>query len=458
MFQPSFSHPTPQSIKRNVGFRFGSIVIAILLLSPFLSICQGLSTFKGQLLDKETKKPIEYATVFLRAGSISTVTNSEGYFVFHIDESLHADSIIFSSLGYKTLVIAVTEVNGLTKIFLEPKVIVLDEVIVSTNSKVMPAREVVKKALAGIKENFGDKFILDGYLRKYQQIDDRYTSYLDAAVQIYDDQFTVMDQKKQAEYIDVLAVRKSFNFNNKGYDNWLDKISNQSNWLARLLADDDVRYQSGLLDNGNTYTTGDYISFNEHECYQILVVKKPWFYLKPGKKSVQSELKLVIDAESFKIYKIIDNEVTTDLNDKTQFSWEKKVNEKVNCRILGGKRTVEFKEHEGKLYLNYVSELILAEDFQAKTGQNLHINEYFWELSINKVTRNPAKKEVNAFSLSKRDDLRMSLMEYNPSFWTTYNIIPLSSKGQKAFADLSKELPVESQFEKSNRDLKNKSK
>src|SRR5688572_30135413 len=285
---------------------------AILTFCLIFNLCgaagQNIFTIKGHLFDKSDKKPIPYATVHVKNQNIATIANSEGFFEFHTPSKFIDDSLVFSCLGYKTLTSLARELLSKSEFLLEPRVVVLAEIIVGADNE-DAVREIIRKSIQNIHKNYPDTFLLNGFFRKYQKVDDKYVSYLDAAIELYDDQFSKdLNKKKKPEMINVKAVRKSFTFNKKGYVNWVDHISDSSNWLARLLSRNDVRYRNGLLNKTNKFKMAGYTTFNNRLCYKISVLKKPSHYIKPDNSNYEATITLIIDVDNFKIYHMTDEE------------------------------------------------------------------------------------------------------------------------------------------------------
>ncbi|MGB5819141.1 MAG: carboxypeptidase-like regulatory domain-containing protein [Saonia sp.] len=115
--------------------------------------------YKGQVLDKHTGEPIPYVNIGILNRAKGTVTDVNGYFHLEInplDYSLE-DTLQFSSLGYKTVKKKVPTLtfayNEYPKIFLEPDIIALDEVVL----------------VAGVEE---EQFVNEkiGYKNKWEKI------------------------------------------------------------------------------------------------------------------------------------------------------------------------------------------------------------------------------------------------------------------------------------------------
>lgn len=91
--------------------------------------------YKGLVLDKSTGEPIPYVNIGILNKAKGTVTDAKGYFHLEINPMDYTvkDTLQFSSLGYKTVKKIVPNLNFVyneyPKIFLEPDIIALDEVV-----------------------------------------------------------------------------------------------------------------------------------------------------------------------------------------------------------------------------------------------------------------------------------------------------------------------------------------
>jgi hypothetical protein len=268
-------------------------------------------------------------------------------------------------------------------------------------------------------------------------------SFLDAAVKLYDREFTSSDRKKLPQAVLVEAVRKSHYLNFKPFRNWVDGIAEASNWLARLLKSDDVRYQNGLLDKKNEFELIGNTFFNNELCFEVHVKKLPWVYAKPNDNSTT---KLVIGLKDYKIYRIVHEEMA-DRDNSDSYIWRKTTNDTIISRISGGAKVLEFKELHGKLYLSSLRETNYIEDFNIKSGRIEFENEYTWELQVVEVIEKADDAAIARFNFQNtRDNFKVLDKPYDPIFWKSYNVIPFTAEMKKAFKDLSKNTPIEKQF------------
>lgn len=404
---------------------------------------QEIITLKGTIIDEETNKPIKYSSISLIDHNIFTTSNADGYFTFHLSPKHINGSIEVSHVGYQKAIYKVKDILNKSAFYLSPKLVFLPEVIVTDNPEKF-AKQVVKKALEKISENYPtQEYVLEGYFRKIHKIDSSYVSFLDAAIKLYDNEFTVDNKRKAAEAVLVEAVRESYDLNKKPYRSWADGISRESNWLARLLERNDVRYRNGLLDKKNKYTLSGSILFDDELCYEIQVTKLPWRYTKATNGS---SIKLIIGSENYKIFRIEHEEMVKE-NDFNSMVWKKQTNDTIVSAVRGGTKILEFKDVNGKLYLHYLKETHFVADYNVQAARTAYSNVYSWELFVNRVIEkvdNDTREKINFDNT--RDNFKILDKPYDPDFWRSFNLVPFTEENKKAFKDLSVETEIEYQF------------
>jgi len=104
----------------------------------------------SKVVDSTTQKPIPYATIQLNKSGM--ITNEEGRFSFLFNKNLKTtDSLIISCIGFETLAKPLNQFKD-SVIYLIPKTIELDEVIL-TNKK-YTVYEIIDKVKENIKKNY----------------------------------------------------------------------------------------------------------------------------------------------------------------------------------------------------------------------------------------------------------------------------------------------------------------
>ena len=91
----------------------------------------------GTLLDAETGHPIPYGTIYLQGSSWGTTSNQDGQFHIHIPDTLPSFRLVCSHIGYQKQEIDLTTLMRQdTIIHLTPNVVSLHEVIVSMRNPI----------------------------------------------------------------------------------------------------------------------------------------------------------------------------------------------------------------------------------------------------------------------------------------------------------------------------------
>jgi thiol-disulfide isomerase/thioredoxin len=109
------------------------IFLLVLFAHIYATItCAQVLTFEGKVTDSLTEKGIPYVNIGFPAYSIGTSSNELGDFVIKIPQERRGDTLVFSSIGYVTLKIAVKAMIGqksIRNIVLKPNTINLDEFV-----------------------------------------------------------------------------------------------------------------------------------------------------------------------------------------------------------------------------------------------------------------------------------------------------------------------------------------
>jgi len=113
-----------------------------------------LEKINGQVLDKDTKKPIAYADIYYEQTGKSVVSNNQGAFM--ISKEINSKYLTVSAFGYKNDSIDITNISLPVTFYLEPSQeehFVLDELVIDTSKK-LSVKQILKKARANVKSNY----------------------------------------------------------------------------------------------------------------------------------------------------------------------------------------------------------------------------------------------------------------------------------------------------------------
>jgi hypothetical protein len=129
------------------------------LISVFLFLILYLVTYsqiiKGTILDKNTKSPIAFATVFFNTTSVGSYTDDKGFFKLDI-RNIISMPLTISALGYFSTNISDYSPNTDIIVYLTPKVFELNEVVIKAEGKEQGRKQnldIFRREFLGRTEN-----------------------------------------------------------------------------------------------------------------------------------------------------------------------------------------------------------------------------------------------------------------------------------------------------------------
>lgn len=139
-------------------------------------------TISGIVKDKQTKKKLEYVNISVPGTNVGTITNNDGEFSIKVRNTLRAQQVEVSHIGYLNSLIPV---NGKDlyeyTVLLEPNVSSLNEIIVRANDP----RLIVEEAISKVAKNYtatGSQ--LTGFYRETAQKGRRYINISEAVIDV----------------------------------------------------------------------------------------------------------------------------------------------------------------------------------------------------------------------------------------------------------------------------------
>lgn len=169
-------------------------LIGLIILAGFVNVSHAQEnsadyiTVSGVVKNQQTKKRLEYVNISVPGSNVGTVTNAEGEFSFKVKNSLNAQKVEISHLGYFNNQIALTgnDIKEYT-VFLTPYANLLDEVIIHARDP----RFLVEEAIDKIPANYNPKpSMLTGFYRETVQKGRRYINLSEAVIDIYKTPYT----------------------------------------------------------------------------------------------------------------------------------------------------------------------------------------------------------------------------------------------------------------------------
>lgn len=380
-------------------------------------------TISGKALDKESKEPLVFASVGIKGKSISTVTNLQGAFDFHLPEEYRNEILVISMLGYNNFEAPVWSLatDKEQTFLLDKSTTMLQEVVVADT---LTGGDIFRIALARIEHNYPmQPFMLDGFYRDVKKVGGRYISLLEAAVKIYDEDYSAPRNKfKLRERVRLIEVRKSL-----GYENKFTLYFDQGNLLEDLLLHNSVRYHQidPQADIFNRIVREKDSFYNGSHIY-VLSAKE------------QFDLKVYIDKRTYAVIRLeYEAKPSDDIFDKRNG---------LVGKDGGLKKIIEFREFDDKMYLNFITMTSKVNWFDIATKELKFQAELFQQLLINNVNSTPLDR-IRSTEKMRNYGLQYQDLPYNKRFWDNYNVIKETPVDKEVLADLEKVAPLEKQFE-----------
>lgn len=404
------------------------------LLSTFLllvcncTFSQSVKTIDAQVLDSETGKPLEYASVHLKNGTLGTLTNSSGQFEFHIPTSSTDDTLQVSYIGYENFSGSVIDLSSTSSfiIRLAPKSMLLKEVIIAEND--LTGKEIVQKAIKEIRNNYSKEPIrMECFFREIEWENGKCVQVTEAAVQLYDKDYN-KDRNLFREEINTLSVRRSISYRQmEGYNDLGAAI-------VDLIENNDVRYQKGIVrTKGNEYSLDSVTYYNNRPVYII------------SARNRLDKATLVIDLDSFAFLKVTLERRKWDANRAPYyFNWDYTDSLKLG-RVMF-KYSLEFTETNGVMYPSYMMEEEIAHVYAPTSGNVSIVKKERLEMIINKIISGQSAGDFKKEKITRK--YRVPVGEYDEEFWNSYTLLKLNTIDKQAIIDLENEMSINDQFKK----------
>ncbi len=380
-------------------------------------------TISGRIVDKENEEALPFASIGIQGKALGTISNLQGDFDFHLDNSLRNDILVVNMLGYKSFEQPVWSLlTDSLVIRLERANYLLQEVTIKDS---LNGGDIMRIAISRMGANYPDQpFLMEGFYRDLKKVADTYISLLEAAVEIYDENYEPPRNKyKLRERVALKQVRRSL-----GYGSKFTTFFDQGNLLEDLLLHNSIRYRHLPEEDEflNLLTREKDSYFNNQPVYVISLA--------------QDGMSLFVDKKTFGIIHLEDENISDNFVGKKGG---------LISKLVKVKRVVDFKSYEGKLYLNYLTVNSQINWYDAKTNDLKFETELQQQLLINAIDFN-TKRKINSRQKMKSYGLQFQDDAYDKNFWDNYNVIKESALDKKIILDLEKEESLESQFTDGN--------
>ncbi len=461
--------------------------ISLIVFMASVSTAYAQIEIKNKIVDFTSLLPLSNASIYVKNTTIGTVSNADGNFVLLIPQENEKDTLVVSSIGYKTYKVPVNEFDNSFEIFLEDEVAALDEIILIAENRPKTGNDIVIKALEELTETLPDSaYIQKGFLRHKERNTIEFKWLIESALTVYDSGYA----SKSNDYlkVNIDQVRKSYDLRDVdsvfSYVSYKNQNSSRGNRLkikdinrngltkAELLKSikwNDTRVNGlqnlfqgklNLLRNANTsnalfgknilathqFKLDTILVDNERKLYKIEILKSREFIdLKTkgifnGGYQAKGWLYIYYDNYAFKK---IEYELVA-ASDAQKVRSKRLFNTQVNHKLI-----INYIDYKDKMYPSYVYyETPKLVNVGLKSDQNISDEEkerynkeerYYTTVQELLFSEIILDKEIINLALQKTWDMDIfSPKPYNKDFWKSYNVLLESEEDEILIEDLSK--------------------
>ncbi|MCD7976127.1 MAG: carboxypeptidase-like regulatory domain-containing protein [Tannerellaceae bacterium] len=384
-------------------------------------------TVSGVVKDEKTKKRLEYVNISIPGTNIGTVTNADGEFSIKIRETVHAEEVEVSHLGYLNSFIPLSgrDITNYS-VMLAPSANILDEVIVRAREP----RYLVEEAIKKIAVNYTPQHsMLTGFYRETAQKGRRYINISEAVIDIYKTPYSDMNVDKDRVQIykgrSLLSQRKS--------DTLVVKLLGGPNLSVYV---DVVKNPELLLDQ----EVLPYYAFRMEE--SVMIDNRPQYVISFQPQAVLPYAlyygKLYIDKERLAFTRAEFNLNMDDTNKATQAILRKKPFG-LRFKPIEVSFIVTYTERNNLSYLSYIRNEVR---FKCDWKKKLFSTNY--AILSEMVVTDTQTENVNAITHRNSFKATQSLSDkvsdfMDEDFWGSYNIIEPTESLESAVNRLRKQ-------------------
>jgi len=453
-------------------------------------LCVGFFGFsqleiQGKVIDSTFLVPLENASIYVQNTTVGTVSNSDGKFVLQVAEEFKTDTLVISSIGFKSFKMPVEAFGDSRDIFLIEDIASLDEVLVVAETRPKTGNEIVLRAIERLSENLPDSaYLQKGFLRHKERNKIEFKWLIESAITMYDSGYGA----KSSEHLklNVDQVRKSYDlrdidsvFSYVAYKNrnrkrnklrakdinpneltesnlvkaikWNDtRVNGLQNLFqgklnvlrnaqdpkalfnADMLATHQFSLDTILVDEGRKIykikiaESSDFVGLDTKGIYNEGFSPIGWFYIYYDNyaiKKVEYELVAASERQKSRSKRLFDTQV--------------------NHKLI-----ISYMEYEGKMYPNYIYyETPKLVNVGLKTNQKISKEEkerynkeqrYYYTVQEVLFSEVILDRTIIKERLKQPWDMDIfSPKPYNKEFWKNYNILLESEEDEQLIEDLS---------------------
>jgi len=454
-----------------------------------LAICTntyGQTELKNKIVDFSTLLPLENASIYIENTTIGTVSNSDGKFALLVPKEFEKDSLIISSIGYKSFKSVISDFDTTMEVFLVEDIASLDEIVLVAEPRPKFGNDIVLKAIEKLPRNLPEEpYLQKGFLRHKERNNKEYKWLIESALTLYDSSYASGAQNNLKINID--EVRKSYDLRE------VDSLYSYTSYLKYNARNINLKSKNLIRDTIETESLVKAIRWNDTRVNGLgnlfkgklnLVRNSNMAEALFGEKMLnnhQFDLDTILVDEGRKIYKIkisksyefIGLNTENIYNEGYEASgwiyiyWDNYAIKKIEYELVAAsnaqksrskslfntlvnhKLIMTYMEFEDKMYPSYIyyesPKLVNIGDRSSEKEKRSELGEekdeqfYFTiqEILFTEVIQDPDiinQRLQNVWS----EDI-FSPKPYNSEFWKNYNVLLESEEEEKLIHDLTKQ-------------------
>lgn len=375
------------------------------LLLSFNTKAQTIN-IEGRIVDSSTLLGIPFANIGLPELGIGTSANENGAFIIKLAETRLKDTLVVSSMGYKTLKIPVPQALNKKMLILKLKSATLDlrEIVITS----LDGKAIIKKVLEKRTQNYAtDPVLMEGFYREMAKQKDTtlYFNYSEGILEMYKSSV-----KKNSDEVRLIKGRKKKRILHILRDTTRYTMPNITNGPHLGITLDIIKTEDGFLENYKHYNF-------HHEGYEIINDQLAFvIHFKPLDNE-DGEIftgKVYVDTASFAIVKAVYYYSPFGINTYNVGSGY--------LDLINRKFELDYTQFEGKWYIH---KCMVTNEFYHKYALSPIFNTML--LNITKITKEKVKRFKSSEIISYQSALNEHIMTNDDdSFWEDYNFIKSS--------------------------------
>jgi len=389
-------------------------------------VVKDYETYKGKVIDSETKKPIVSAAVSALGTGVGTVTNSEGEFSIKLKNGLKAEQLKFAHLGYRSTTVKLADLDKSNiTIKLVSTNVSLSEITVRPEDPY----ELLRKMMSNVDKNYcTTPNMMTSFYRESIKKRSNYIYISEAIVDIYKASYTSQISNDQSK---VFKGRKSSRV--KAADTIMVKLQGGPS-VALLL---DVIRNPYILFEEDKFDNYD-MNFGEMKTVEDQPNYVIEFHQKPNQEHALFNGKLYVNAATLALTGADFSLNLENLEEATSTFIRHKPSG-LNFVPISTNYSVSYKaDADGKYYFNYARyDLNFTCDWKKRVFKSKY--QVSAEIAITDRSSNAAQKFSWKDRLNTSDVFSEKLDAFtDENFWGEYNLIEPDRSIEDALKKYSK--------------------